>query len=287
MQEQWLSRGHLVFDKRAVDRSCAKDFEAGVTADDISAIKRCFAGSIAQLGKRAGLRQRCISTAVVYFRRFFARPGASFRDCPCDPPALAAACLFLASKVEENPASARTICDRVNQDAPGAESAAARPLFGEPYRLDEGSLVRAELVLLEGLGGRLLVQHPHSRVEGMARSLADTLPAGGPSARQLAVAGLCAANDSARTDAPLLYTPQVLAVACLLTAGALHGVDGSGWAATALGGAAGAERSALAACAALLAEGEQTRQEAQLEYRARVDAAVMESLRLVRPPPPP
>jgi len=77
-------------------------------------------------------------------------------------------------------------------------------------RLMEGELLRAELLVLDGLGGRLLVVHPHSLVEPLAPALAAAL-SGRVSVGALSLAALGAANDAMRTDMPLLCPPQARA----------------------------------------------------------------------------
>lgn len=51
------------------------------------------------LCKRLGLHQQVISTAVVYFRRFYLRNSY----CETDPALVAAACCYVAAKAEETP----------------------------------------------------------------------------------------------------------------------------------------------------------------------------------------
>ena len=54
---------------------------------------------IGKLGKRLALRQQVIATANVYFRRFYMKSSY----CDTDPFFVAAACCYVAAKVEETP----------------------------------------------------------------------------------------------------------------------------------------------------------------------------------------
>lgn len=54
---------------------------------------------IQKICKRLQLRQQVIATAITFFRRFYLRNGY----CDTDPPLVAAACCYVASKAEETP----------------------------------------------------------------------------------------------------------------------------------------------------------------------------------------
>src|ERR1700733_114992 len=69
---------------------------------------------ITRLGKRLDLRQQVIATAIVYFRRFYLRSSY----CETDPFFVAAACCYVAAKVEESPCHLKSVVSE------------ARSLFG-------------------------------------------------------------------------------------------------------------------------------------------------------------
>lgn len=54
---------------------------------------------IQKICKRLALRQQVIATAITFFRRFYLRNSY----CDTDPPLVAAACCYVASKAEETP----------------------------------------------------------------------------------------------------------------------------------------------------------------------------------------
>lgn len=60
---------------------------------------------IARLGKRLDLRQQVIATAIVFFRRFYVKSSY----CETEPFFVAAACCYLAAKVEESPCHLKSV----------------------------------------------------------------------------------------------------------------------------------------------------------------------------------
>jgi len=75
---------------------CARWLDARVRpgADQTSA-----SPVIQKICKRLALRQQVIATAITFFRRFYLRNSY----CDTDPPLVAAACCYVASKAEETP----------------------------------------------------------------------------------------------------------------------------------------------------------------------------------------
>ncbi|KAI8852758.1 cyclin-like protein, partial [Chytridium lagenaria] len=76
-----------------------------VTARERAKVKIHFAILIHKLGRNLNVRQQVVSTALVYFKRYYARN--SFRNG--DPVLIAPTCLYLASKVEECPVHIKTV----------------------------------------------------------------------------------------------------------------------------------------------------------------------------------
>lgn len=60
---------------------------------------------IAKLGKKLGLRQRVIATAIVFFRRFYVKNAY----CETDPFIVIAACCYVAAKAEESPVHIKNV----------------------------------------------------------------------------------------------------------------------------------------------------------------------------------
>lgn len=107
---------------------------------------------ISSLTKRLSLRQRITATAIVFFHRFYAcSPGNSFSST--DPSLVATACVYVASKVEENPVHIRSVVQE------------AMKLWAElghwKFTNDIASLAEMEFYLLEDLQFHLIVYHPY------------------------------------------------------------------------------------------------------------------------------
>ena len=60
---------------------------------------------ISKLGKKLGLRQRVIATAIVFFRRFYLKNSY----CETDPFIVIAACCYVAAKAEESPVHIKNV----------------------------------------------------------------------------------------------------------------------------------------------------------------------------------
>ncbi|BEI92027.1 uncharacterized protein CcaverHIS019_0408470 [Cutaneotrichosporon cavernicola] len=108
-----------------------------------------FASLIQKLGKRLLLRQTPIATAVVYFRRFYARNSI----CETNPYLVLAACIFVAAKVEETPVHIKSVV------------AEAKVVFGEHnikmFPAEPSKLGEMEFYLLEDICFCLVVFHPY------------------------------------------------------------------------------------------------------------------------------
>lgn len=66
-----------------------------------------FAGLLQKLGKRLMLRQLPIATAIVFFKRFYLKPGNAI--CETNPYLVLAACAYVAAKVEETPVHIKSV----------------------------------------------------------------------------------------------------------------------------------------------------------------------------------
>lgn len=77
------------------------------------------------LCKRLGLHQQVISTAVVYFRRFYLRNSY----CETDPALVAAACCYVAAKAEETPVHVKSAMAEAKSVLNGQSLLSARLLY--------------------------------------------------------------------------------------------------------------------------------------------------------------
>lgn len=77
------------------------------------------------LCKRLGLHQQVISTAVVYFRRFYLRNSY----CETDPALVAAACCYVAAKAEETPVHVKSAMAEAKSVLNGQSLLSSRLLY--------------------------------------------------------------------------------------------------------------------------------------------------------------
>lgn len=112
---------------------------------------RASTTGISLLAKRLFLRQRVTVTAIVFFHRFYScSPGNSYAST--DPTLVIAACVYVASKVEETPIHIRNVAQ---------EAAKLWTDMGyRQYPSDVTALAEMEFYLLEDLQFHLVVYHP-------------------------------------------------------------------------------------------------------------------------------
>mmetsp|Transcript_19163 Transcript_19163/g.34673 ORF Transcript_19163/g.34673 Transcript_19163/m.34673 type:complete len:265 (-) Transcript_19163:795-1589(-) len=195
---------NLLVSKQRILENHQEDKLLGLTSKQIKQLEVYFASAIVELARDCRLCQRVAATAVLYFRRVYL--SQSFAKL--DPRILFAGCLYLSAKAEESHLSAKHIADAV-----------LRRRLHWPY--DSKDILDAEMVIMEELDFNLRVFHAHSdlspllRAAGLERSLG-----------QLAWA---AANDTCRTDAPLMYPPYTVAIGCICVAAEAANVDITPW----------------------------------------------------------
>lgn len=153
---------------------------------------------IMKLGRRLNIRQCALVTAHVYLSRFLIR--ASVREVNLY--LLITTCIYLACKVEECPQHIRTL---VNE---------ARSLWPEFIPPDVTKVTEFEFYLIEELQSYLIVYHPYRSLEQIERALASPKYNYKLSDDELQKIWSLI-NDSYTTDVHLLYSPHVIAVACL------------------------------------------------------------------------
>eukprot|EP00026_Physarum_polycephalum_P005598 Phypoly_transcript_05633.p1 GENE.Phypoly_transcript_05633~~Phypoly_transcript_05633.p1 ORF type:complete len:246 (+),score=19.19 Phypoly_transcript_05633:3-740(+) len=136
-----------ILEREVVDKSNKKDRQY-INAEELKKLKIHYSNTIQNLGVGLKIRQRAISTAIVYFRRFYVRN--SFIDC--EPRLIATTCLYLASKVEECTTQAKKYAMKMKE------------LDGTfPY--DMNHILECEFYVLEELDFCLLVFHPYRSLQ--------------------------------------------------------------------------------------------------------------------------
>ncbi|WWC85405.1 uncharacterized protein L201_000268 [Kwoniella dendrophila CBS 6074] len=104
---------------------------------------------IQKLGKRLLLRQIPISTACIFFKRFYLKNNL----CETNPYLVLAACLFVAAKVEETPVHIKSVVSE------------AKVVFNEynikMFPAETNKLGEMEFYLMEDLDFHLIIFHPY------------------------------------------------------------------------------------------------------------------------------
>lgn len=205
--QQWL------LDRQDIYRERQADLKK-LTEEEYQKIMMLFANVIQALIEQLKLRQQVIATATIYFKRFYARNSLK----SIDPWLMAPTCAFLASKVEESGVISNsrliTTCQNIVKNKFG------HAFNGEyPYRIQ--NVLECEFYLLEMMDCCLIMYHPYRPLVKFCADLsadADLLPM-----------AWRMANDSLRTDAPLLYPPYLTALACIHLASIVKQKDIKGW----------------------------------------------------------
>ncbi len=147
--QEWL------LDKQELELGRQRDLTSVQGVDDLQKIHIFFTNFIQCLGgELVKLRQQVISTAIVYYRRFYSRNSLG----DIDPLLLCPTCIHLASKVEE--------CGVV---APTALVSKCRQLlrqkysgiFRKEYPYKTQQILECEFLLLEMMDCCLIVYHPY------------------------------------------------------------------------------------------------------------------------------
>ncbi|CAF1195202.1 unnamed protein product [Adineta ricciae] len=175
-----------------------------ITEDDYLKILIFYSNIIQNIGEQYKVRQQVIATGIVYLKRFYARYALK----SIDPWLLCPTCLFLAAKVEEFSTLSHP---RVCNAAATTYKKYAHLLGGPneyPYQIKH--ILECEFYLLEIMDCCLIVYHPYRSLDMYTREFQVD--------QQLFEAAWRIINDSLKTDAPLLYPPYEIALACLLLA---------------------------------------------------------------------
>ena len=147
--QEWL------LDKQEIELGKQLDLASLESNDNLQKVHIFFANFIQCLGAEPlKLRQQVISTAIVYYKRFFSRH--SLRDI--DPLLLCPTCIHLASKVEEcGQVPAHNLimrCKHIFRQKYGN-------IFKQDYPYKAVHIQECEFILLEMMDCCLIVYHPY------------------------------------------------------------------------------------------------------------------------------
>ncbi|XP_015111636.1 cyclin-T2 [Diachasma alloeum] len=174
----------------------------GIDADKELSYRQQAANFIQDMGQRLVVTQLCINTAIVYMHRFYVFHSlAQFHRN-----AIAAASLFLAAKVEEQPRKLEHVikvahmCLHKDQNTPDTKS--------DHYLEQAQDLVFNENVLLQTLGFDVAIDHPHTHVVRCCQLV--------KASKDLAQTSYFMASNSLHlTTMCLQYKPTVVACFCI------------------------------------------------------------------------
>uniref|UniRef100_A0A182PHR7 Cyclin-like domain-containing protein n=1 Tax=Anopheles epiroticus TaxID=199890 RepID=A0A182PHR7_9DIPT len=174
--------------------------KCGMDADQELMYRQRAANLIQDMGQRLQVSQLCINTAIVYMHRFYA--FHSFTQFHRN--SIAAAALFLAAKVEEQPRKLEHII-KVVHICLGME---APDPMRESYAEQAQDLVFNENVLLQTLGFDVAIDHPHTHVVKTCHLV--------KASKDLAQTSYFMASNSLHlTTMCLQYKPTVVACFCI------------------------------------------------------------------------
>jgi cyclin C len=207
--QEWL------LDKQEIELGRQRDLAALKSPEDLHKVHIFFANFIQCLGgDYLRLRQQVISTAIVYYQRFYSRHSLG----DIDPLLLCPTCLHLASKVEEcgtmPPNQLVMKCKLIVWQK---YQNILRPEY--PYRTNH--ILECEFLLLEMLDCCLIVYHPYRPLTQYVSDLGlqDSIL---PTAWRIV-------NDTYRCDVSLMYPPYLIALTCIHMAAVVTKKDVKGW----------------------------------------------------------
>lgn len=168
---------------------------------------------IHKAGQKLRLRQRVLSTASVYYKRFYVRASI----CDFDPRLVAPTVLFIASKVEESALSMKSFANVLHNPI-AVFASSPQSTIKIPYHLED--VQECEFFAMEVLGYDLIVFHPYRPLVQFLQEmkLLDCLQ----TAWELV-------NDSYRTDLCLLHSPYLIAIGVIVVACTFREKDCRTW----------------------------------------------------------
>ncbi|XP_037037969.1 cyclin-T isoform X3 [Bradysia coprophila] len=162
---------------------------------------------IQDMGQRLRVSQLCINTAIVYMHRFYAYHSFTYFHRN----GIAAASLFLAAKVEEQPRKLETVIHIANACTASSKFNEVPDPSKESYQEQAQDLVFNENVLLQTLGFDVAVDHPHTHVVKTCHLV--------KACKDLAQTSYFLASNSLHlTTMCLQYKPTVVACFCIYLA---------------------------------------------------------------------
>lgn len=193
-EEKWY------FTKEQLANSPSK--KCGIDADRELSFRQHAANFIQDMGQRLQVSQLCINTAIVYMHRFYI--FHSFTHFHRN--AIAAAALFLAAKVEEQPRKLEHVIKVahmcLHRELPPLDTKS------EQYLEQAQELVFNENVLLQTLGFDVAIDHPHTHVVRCCHLVRAS--------KDLAQTSYFMASNSLHlTTMCLQYKPTVVACFCI------------------------------------------------------------------------
>lgn len=161
------------------------------------------------LGEQLKVKQQVISTAIVYFKRFYVRNTLK----SIDPLLLAPTCIFLASKVEEFGVISN---NRLIQTCVTVVKNKFSYVYVQEFPYRGHHVLECEFYLLEQMDCCLILYHPYRPLTMYVQDLRSSeRPDGKDHSKdrdELLNLAWTIVNDSYRTDIPLLYPPHLIAI---------------------------------------------------------------------------
>eukprot|EP00850_Spirogloea_muscicola_P000945 SM000003S11190 [mRNA] locus=s3:1556738:1559760:+ [translate_table: standard] len=225
MQDKWHWPRKQV-EENSPSRKC------GMPLKKETSTRRVFHAFIMDVGVALKMNPYAIATAIVYWQRFYLCQSLT----KSDPHLIAAACLLLAGKVDEDFRYLKDVVVKAYVLKMKKDPAAVQAIKREDVFIREKELVlQAEALLLQTLDFDLKINHPYIPLANMLKKLGLANPKK-PTANQMCQIAWNFVNDSMRTTLCLQpYSPQDIAMACInLAAVSLHyklpaSQDGQPW----------------------------------------------------------
>eukprot|EP00013_Stygamoeba_regulata_P020884 CAMPEP_0177649410 /NCGR_PEP_ID=MMETSP0447-20121125/11369_1 /TAXON_ID=0 /ORGANISM="Stygamoeba regulata, Strain BSH-02190019" /LENGTH=467 /DNA_ID=CAMNT_0019152161 /DNA_START=276 /DNA_END=1679 /DNA_ORIENTATION=+ len=168
--------------------------------------RRATCAFMQDVGRKLRLPQLTISTAIVFFHRFFRMHN--YEDY--DRYLVSLTALFLAGKVEETPKKLQHIIEGTYPHIPKNKGRPPLSVSSPEYQRLREDVLNCERVLLRTIGFDLTVDHPYCHLLNYVKSLEGS--------QKLAQTAWNFVNDSLRTTLCLEYPAQHIACASLYLA---------------------------------------------------------------------
>jgi len=231
------------FTMATLDLSQLPSLKDGLTAEEEALKRRKTCRFIEEAGRVLRLPRVSISTAMVFFHRFFAKH--SFQEH--DRFEVAVAAIVLAAKTEESPKKLNVVIvechqlkargmqagrisqQQVSSPSPPTSSTTILDTKGEEFDKLKERILLLERVILHTIGFELSIDHPYKFLVEQIKKLIQTralkyskTPEGistqqimGKMMNELIQCSMSFANDSMHTSLCLQFSPQQIATACV------------------------------------------------------------------------